>query len=44
MRDDDQVEALLKTRMIPHRNDVEIKDDLVPIDRLLGVSRSTLYK
>ena len=33
MRNDDQVEALLKTWMIPHRNDVEIEDDLVPFDR-----------
>jgi len=33
MRDDDQVEALLKAWMTPHRNDVEIEDDLVPFDR-----------
>lgn len=33
MRDDDQVEALLKTWMTPHRNDVEIDDELVPFDR-----------
>ncbi len=33
MRDDDQVEELLKAWMGPHRNDVEIDDDLVPFDR-----------
>ena len=43
MRDDDQVEALLKTWMIPHRNDVEIEDDLVPFDRsALSVLRRAL--
>lgn len=33
MRDDDQVEALLKAWMSPHRNNVEIEDDLMPFDR-----------
>jgi hypothetical protein len=33
MRDDDQVEALLKAWMGPRRNDVEVDDDLVPFDR-----------
>jgi hypothetical protein len=33
IRDDDQVEVLLKAWMAPHRNDVEIEDDLVPFDR-----------
>lgn len=33
MRDDDQVEALLTTWMAPHRNSVEVEDDLVPFDR-----------
>lgn len=33
MRDDDQVEALLKTWIAPHRNEVEIEDDLIPFDR-----------
>lgn len=32
-RDDDQVEALLKAWMTPHRNEVEIEDELVPFDR-----------
>jgi hypothetical protein len=33
MRDDDQVEALLTTWMAPHRNDVEVEDELVPFER-----------
>jgi hypothetical protein len=33
MRDDDQVEALLKAWMSPNRNNVEIEDDLMPFDR-----------
>lgn len=42
MRDDDQVEALLRTWMAPHRNDVEIEDELVPFDRsALSVLRQT---
>jgi hypothetical protein len=40
MRDDDQVEALLKAWMGPQRNDAEIDDDLVPFDRsVLSVLR-----
>jgi hypothetical protein len=33
MRNDDQVETLLTTWMAPHRNDVEVDDELVPFDR-----------
>ena len=32
LRDDDQVAALLKAWMEPHRNGVEVEDDLVPFE------------